>query len=146
MPGADLSSTDIQEAYQNIRNDKTSTNWMLINYENDRSDVLKLTATGEGGLNELKTKLKPADCGFAYARVEYANDKESKRVKFVLIIWIGSAVKVMRRAKVSVHAADVKQSLNAFSIEVAAEVQEDVDQDKIVTRLRKAGGASYDGV
>lgn len=30
----------------------------------------------------------------------FANDKESQREKFVLIIWIGSSVKVMRKAKV----------------------------------------------
>ncbi|KAG8978317.1 Required for respiratory growth protein 9 mitochondrial, partial [Tulasnella sp. 427] len=65
----------------------------------DRSDILTLTATGEGGLNELKDKLNDADCGFAYARVEFSNDKESKRVKFVLITWIGTEVKIMRRAK-----------------------------------------------
>ncbi|KAG8895057.1 hypothetical protein FRB99_000789 [Tulasnella sp. 403] len=144
--GADLNDPAIGEAYLDVRSDKTETNWLLLNYENEKSDILKLTETGTGGLNELKEKLKDEDCGFAYARVEYANDKESKRVKFVLIIWIGSAVKVMRKAKVSVHAADVKSKLSVFSIEVPAREHSDVDEEHIVTRLRKAGGASYDGV
>jgi len=141
-----LSDSAISEAYQDVRSDKTATNWLLINYVSERADTLKLTATGEGGLNELTTKLKAEDCGFAYARVEYANDKESKRVKFVLITWIGSKVGVMRKAKVSVHAAPVKRLLSSYSIDVSAGEQNEVDEEHIVTRLRKAGGASYDGV
>ncbi|KAG8955122.1 hypothetical protein FRC04_009579 [Tulasnella sp. 424] len=146
MSGANVSAPEIQQAYLDVRDDKTPTNWLLLNYESDRSDVLKLTATGENGLNELKDKLEDSDCGFGYARVEYSNDKESKRVKFVLITWIGENAKVMRKAKVSVHAADVKRVLSVFSIEVPAREKGDVDEEHIVTRLRKAGGASYDGV
>lgn len=38
-------------------------------------------------------------------RVQYANDKESKREKFILVVWIGPNCKVMRKAKVrSAHA------------------------------------------
>jgi hypothetical protein len=33
--------------------------------------------------------------------VKYANDDHSFREKFILVIWIGDEVKVMRRAKVS---------------------------------------------
>ncbi|KIO25375.1 hypothetical protein M407DRAFT_244097 [Tulasnella calospora MUT 4182] len=140
MAGADISSPDIQQAYRDVRDDKTATNWMLLNYENPRSDVLALTATGEGGLNELNEKLKEEDCGFAYARVEYSNDKESKRTKFVLITWIGEKAPIMRKAKISVHTADVKKLISVFSIEVPARSQEDVDEDHIVTRLRKVSG------
>jgi len=45
--------------------------------------------------------LSPEKASFAYVRVKYANDEESFREKFVLIVWIGADVKVMRRAKVS---------------------------------------------
>lgn len=67
----------------------------------------------------------------------------------------------MRRARVSVHAADVKKVLSAYSFEVNASSASDLKQvslprdldaaeygltrqDDIVTRLRKAGGANYD--
>jgi hypothetical protein len=59
-----------------------------------------LTATGTGGLDELKEKLDDNRASFAYARVQYSNDKESQREKFILIIWIGPNCKVMRKAKV----------------------------------------------
>ncbi|WAR53487.1 hypothetical protein PtB15_2B918 [Puccinia triticina] len=141
---ADVQDSTIQEAYDDVRNDKTSTNWLLLNYESERSDKLKLSATGSEGLNELKDKLEEDQASFVYARITYANDKESQRHKFILIIWIGPTVKIMRKAKLSVHRADVKSVLRQFSIEVPASSTEDLNEDSIVVQLRKAGGASYD--
>ncbi|KIM86733.1 hypothetical protein PILCRDRAFT_815983 [Piloderma croceum F 1598] len=143
---ADLSDPRIQEAYQDVRSDKSDTNWVLLDYETDRSDKLTVTQTGTGGLTELREVLQEGRASFAYVRVTYANDKESQREKFILIVWIGPECKVMRKAKISVHAADVKTVLRVYAIEVAAEKKEDLIEDPIVKRLRKAGGASYDGV
>jgi hypothetical protein len=68
--------------------------------QDDRSDKLVVTTTGTGGLAELQEKLDPAKASYAYARITYANDKESQREKFILITWIGSGCKIMRKAKV----------------------------------------------
>ncbi|KAH9951561.1 actin depolymerizing protein [Amylocystis lapponica] len=143
---ADCSDPQIDEAYQDVRSDKSETNWLLLDYESDRSDTLKLTSTGSGGLEELRDRLDESKASFAYVRVQYANDKESKREKFIFVVWIGPGCKVMRRAKISVHSADVKSALRAYSIEVAAREKDDLKEDPIIVRLRKAGGASYDGV
>ncbi|KAF8068889.1 ADF-like domain-containing protein [Lyophyllum atratum] len=145
MP-ADLSDPKIDEAYLDVRNDKSETNWLLLDYESDKSDKLALTQTGTGGLAELREVLDDTKASYAYARVTYSNDKESTREKFILVVWIGSKCKIMRRAKISVQAADVKAVLRVFSIEVPAREKEDLNEDPIVVRLRKAGGASYDGV
>jgi len=143
---ADVSDPKIDEAYQEVRSDKSETTWLLLDYEADRSDKLVLTETGTGGLNELREKLDESKASFAYVRVQYANDKESKREKFILVIWIGPSCKIMRKAKISVHTADVKQVLRVYSLEVPAREKDDLKEDPIVVRLRKAGGASYDGV
>jgi len=143
---ADVSDSEISTAYEEVRSNKTDTNWLLLDYEGPKSDKLKLTATGKGGLEELKTHLSDANASFAYVRVSYKNDEESQREKFFLVIWIGNGVKVMRRGKISVHSADVKTVLRTFSIEVAAKDKDDLDEGPIIARLRKAGGASYDGV
>ncbi|KAK7047351.1 hypothetical protein VNI00_006582 [Paramarasmius palmivorus] len=137
---ADLTDSAINEAYLDVRSDKSDTNWLLLDYEpddclilqSDRSDKLKVTQTGTGGLSELKEVLDDSKASFAYVRVQYSNDKESTREKFILVI--------------SVHAADVKNVLRVYSIEVAAREKDDLNEDPIVVRLRKAGGASYDGV
>ncbi|KAJ7598872.1 ADF-like domain-containing protein [Mycena floridula] len=143
---ADLTDPKINEAYLDVRDDKTETNWLLLDYESDRSDKLSLNQTGSGGLAELRDVLDDSKASYAYVRVSYSNDKESTREKFILVVWIGPQCKVMRKAKISVHAADVKGVLRVFSIEVAAREKDDLNEDPIVVRLRKAGGASYDGV
>jgi hypothetical protein len=63
-----------------------------------------LTSTGTGGLDELRDALDDSRASYAYARVQYANDKESQREKFVLVVWIGPGCKVMRKAKVTASA------------------------------------------
>ena len=44
--------------------------------KSDRSDKLKVTASGSGGITELKDKLDDGKASFAYVRVQYSNDKE----------------------------------------------------------------------
>ncbi|ADV20622.1 hypothetical protein I315_06851 [Cryptococcus gattii Ru294] len=141
---ADVSDPKIAEAYEQIRSNGGEETWMLLDYESEKSNKLVLTATGKGDLSELSAQLKPENASFAYAKVRYENDEHSFREKFILVIWIGENVKVMRRARVSVHAADVKKVLRAYSIEVSASTPTDLEQDDIVTRLRRAGGANYD--
>ncbi|WRT66951.1 uncharacterized protein IL334_003916 [Kwoniella shivajii] len=141
---ADVKDPKIAEAYEKIRTNNDETTWLLLDYESDKSNALTLTATGTGDVEELAQQFKPSRASFAYAKVKYVNDEHSFREKFVLIIWIGEDVKIMRRAKVSVHLADVKNVLRAYSIEVSASTPADLKQDDVVTRLRRAGGANYD--
>lgn len=74
------------QAYLKVRDDKQETNWLLLDYESDRSDKLKLTSTGTGGLAELRESLDDSKASFAYVRVKYSNDKESVREKFILVV------------------------------------------------------------
>ncbi|ELU41653.1 cofilin/tropomyosin-type actin-binding domain-containing protein [Rhizoctonia solani AG-1 IA] len=143
---ADVTQPEIAAAYENVRKNESDINWLVLKYESPSSDKLKLEATGTGGLAELceSGQLGDSEVVYAYVRVSYANDKESKREKFILISWIGTSAGVMR--KVSVHLADVKRKLAVYSIEVSAREMDDLKEEPIVIRLRKAGGASYDGV
>ncbi|KAL8287690.1 hypothetical protein RQP46_003548 [Phenoliferia psychrophenolica] len=141
---ADVSAPEIAAAYEDVRADKSATNWLLLDFAGDKSDKLELTGTGEGGLEELKTKLSDDRASFAYVRVSYANDKESQRSKFIFVTWIGPSVRIMRKAKIGVQQGTVKDVLRQASIDVPASTLEDLDEEPIVVRLRKAGGASYD--
>jgi len=141
---ADVKDPKIAEAYEKVRKNDDETMWLLCDYASDKSDALTLTKTGTGGLDEFAASLEPQRASYGYVRVKYANDDHSFREKFILVIWIGEGVKVMRRAKVSVHTSDVKHVLRAFSIEVSASNPGDLKEDEIVQRLRRAGGANYD--
>ncbi|CAE7087546.1 unnamed protein product [Rhizoctonia solani] len=145
---ADVTQPEIKAAYEDVRAKTSDTNWLAIKYESARSNKLKLIATGTGGLEELRTSehLEKTDIAYVYAQVSYSNDKESQREKFILVTWIGEDVTGIRKGKVSVHAADVKKVLNTYSIDIAARELDDLLEEPIVVRLRKAGGASYDGV
>lgn len=68
----------------------------------------------------------------------------SQRVKFVLIPWCGESVGIMRKAKLGVQMADVKNVIRNFHIEVPANHVQDLSENEIMTRLRRAGGANYD--
>ncbi|KAL7625875.1 hypothetical protein AAE478_005098 [Parahypoxylon ruwenzoriense] len=143
MSGVD--SPEILAAYDAVRSDKDTTNWLLLSYTGAVGDKVVLTKTGTGGLAELARELDDGQAQYGYARVEYANDTESTRVKFVLIIWIGEGTKVMRKARVSIESGSVKRVLSHHSISVDARDRADLDEQDIVMRLRRAGGADYNG-
>ncbi|KAI0513295.1 hypothetical protein F5B22DRAFT_611988 [Xylaria bambusicola] len=140
-----LDSQEIKDAYDAVRSDKDETNWLLISYAAPTGRDLKLSGTGKGGLSELAAHLDDGQAQWGYARVEYANDTESKRVKFILVVWIGASTKVMRKARVGFETAEVKKVLSHHSIQVDATDRGDLDEKDVVPRLRRAGGADYNG-
>jgi serine protease inhibitor len=57
-----------------------------LDYESEKSDKLKLSQVGTGGLTELREALDDSKASYAYVRITYANDKESTRQKFILVV------------------------------------------------------------
>jgi hypothetical protein len=140
-----MDSDDILAAYESIRSDKEPNNWLLLSDDPSARNKLMLAGQGSGGLAELTPLLDDQSVQYAYLRQEYANDKESTRVKFALIVWIGRDIKPLRRGRVFSEAAEVKRVLSHYSIQVDASTKGDLIEDDIITRLRKAGGADYNG-
>ncbi|KAI0968688.1 hypothetical protein F4678DRAFT_195954 [Xylaria arbuscula] len=140
-----LDAPEILAAYDAVRSDKDETNWLLISYAGAVGDKVKLSGTGKGGLSELATQFDDGQAQYGYVRVEYANDSESKRVKFVLVVWIGSGTKVMRKARVGFETGAVRKVLAHHSIQVDATDRGDLEEKDVVARLRRAGGADYNG-
>ncbi|KAJ8487675.1 hypothetical protein ONZ45_g14248 [Pleurotus djamor] len=67
-----------RSAYLDVRSDKTETNWLLLDYQSDRSDTLTVTQTGTGGLTELREVLDDSKASFAYVRISvHAADVKS---------------------------------------------------------------------
>ncbi|KXS20333.1 actin depolymerizing protein [Gonapodya prolifera JEL478] len=134
----------IAEAYEDVRNDSTPTDWLLVEYVDDKTDKLKLAAKGTGGLAEFKSRLTNDKAAFGYVRLVLSNDGLSKRAKFLLVTWVPPGVKVMRKAKVSVHISDVKQVIKVFSVEVSGSQMDELREDDILLKAKKAMGANYD--
>lgn len=145
---------------------------VVFGYEGNSKIVVK--GSGTGGLDELKGSLEDDQVHYGYLRVT-SGDSESKRSKFVFISWVGEKVGPLKRAKVSVHKASVKQIVQvsfstppplapsfhhpsnarrfnlllfhpqSYAIEVHAEKQDELQEEDILARVRKAGGADYSG-
>ncbi|KAJ2086642.1 hypothetical protein EV179_005473 [Coemansia sp. RSA 487] len=132
-------------AYEDVRDDKSETMWMLLEFdEATKADELRVTAKGTGDIEELKEKLSDDAPAFGYIRVPMANDELSQRTKFVLISWCGKNTKVMRRARLGIQKGELKRVIDSFSIEIPADDTDDLDAKEILLQLKKAGGANYD--
>jgi len=101
-----------------------------------------LYATGQGGWAEFTKTFDDGVVQFGFVRVT-TGDNESKRAKFVFVSWIGSSVGALARAKVSVHKASVKEVIRDFACEIHAETRDELDEEKVLDKVTKAGGANY---
>ncbi|KAI8097289.1 uncharacterized protein BX664DRAFT_326037 [Halteromyces radiatus] len=139
-----VSDPAITEAYEDVRDDTTETNWAFFDFANGKPDRLKVAGCGTGGLKEFIGTLQSDVAGWGYVRLNLSNDDYSHRVKFILVPWCGESVGVMRRAKLSIQIAEVKNVIRSYHIEVPASHLTDLEEQDIMTRLRKANGANYD--
>ncbi len=96
----------ILSATELARNDVSIQYRVVYGYEGNNKIVVQ--GSGSGGLEELKGILQDDQVHYGYLRV-VSGDSESKRAKFVFISWVGEKVGALKRAKVSVHKASVKQ-------------------------------------
>lgn len=153
----------IEEAYEAVRNDKDETTWLLVTAA--KGNKLSLTATGtdkcfvddkdsteeedgspKNAIVAARNALDDAEIQYAYVRVEYANDSESTRTKFLLVTWMGPSAGMMRRARVTTEAGDIQSKiLRHYSKEFRTDDKKELKHAEIVTALRKAGGADYNG-
>lgn len=128
----------INEAYEDVRNDSSSTTWVLLEY--DEKDI-KLSKKGED-YGEFLDELADDNRYYCYVRM-MTGDEMSKRAKFALISWCGAGVSPMKKAKMSTDKGFVKSVINSFSVEILADEKSDVSEDTVRTLLVKAGGANY---
>jgi len=137
----DVSNPELAPAYQEVRSDSNDTNWVVFGYE---GNAIQVQGKGSGDLDELKGTLAEDQVQYGYLRV-ISGDAESKRAKFVFISWVGERVSPLKRAKVSVHKASVKQVIQSYAVEVHAERLEELSNEELLSKVRKAGGADYSG-
>ncbi|KAJ3428443.1 coactosin [Anaeramoeba flamelloides] len=140
---ANVEDPAIEEAYNDVRDDNTETNWMACGYVGKTND-LEMIGSGSGGIDEMKSLFDPTLVIYGYLRV-IAGDEESKRPKFVFVVWVGENCGVMRRARVSVHKSDVKKVIKQFAVEWPGTELSEFEYEDIMKQVRKVGGADYQG-
>ncbi|XP_069755381.1 drebrin isoform X2 [Narcine bancroftii] len=86
-------------AYEDVINEKTSTDWALYTYE-DQTDNLKLADSGAGGLQEIATKFDNQSVMYGFCSIK---DSGSGLPKYVLINWVGEDVDDHRKCTCASH-------------------------------------------
>lgn len=125
-------------AYNDVRNDDSETNWCCLLYQNNK---ICLDSKGTD-FEELISKFGDSDRAYAFLRI-VTGDELSKRMKFVLIVWVGPNVTAIKKAKMSTDKASVKKIFTSFANEMMFEDISDVTLEYIKEETMKAGGANY---
>merc|ERR1711991_233994 len=137
----DCEDPALYEAYEDVRNDKTDTDWALCGYTQD-GKALEVRGSGTGGPNEMKNSFVDDEPMYGYLRVT-AGDEESIRQKFVLVSWCGPSVKALKKAKMSVHKASFKKVFREYAVERHYTEIEEIDAEEVRQMVIASGGANY---
>ncbi|XP_037539314.1 coactosin-like protein [Nematolebias whitei] len=128
-----------REAYNDVRDDNTETNWAAFKYEGSM-----IVPAGQGTAYEDFKKLCTDDERlFGFIRFT-TGDAMSKRAKFTLITWIGENISGLQRAKISTDKTLVKDVVQNFAKEFMISDPRELEEDYLRKELKKAGGANYD--
>ncbi|CAF4335880.1 unnamed protein product, partial [Adineta steineri] len=71
----DLSNEEFKQAWEDVRNDATDTNWILLAY--GEHDEIQLRGKGPGGLKDMKRKLHDNQIYVGVIRVKAVDEHGS---------------------------------------------------------------------
>mmetsp|Transcript_10300 Transcript_10300/g.23851 ORF Transcript_10300/g.23851 Transcript_10300/m.23851 type:complete len:221 (-) Transcript_10300:60-722(-) len=137
----DVSATNLKDAIADVRSDSSETTWCVFTYQGKTTIVLK--SKGTGGMDAMKAGLDDAEVSYCLLRVE-SGDQESRRVKFVFLVYVGPSVGGLTKGRVGGHKGDIKQLMGQSHVDFQTDDPEDLTEENIKDRLAKASGANYD--
>lgn len=132
------------EAYGEVFADEHDTDWCCLTYEGRK---LKCNAKGAGGLAELQNTFDDGLVQYALLRMIKMDDGgDSKRVKFVFIVWVGENAPAMKKGSVTSHKPMVGDLFKGHHVSQSVMERSELATlgDDIMAALVKAGGANYD--
>jgi len=135
----DLSDPKIAEAYENVRDDSSDYDWLLLGYGTSKK-ALQLYGSGTGGLTEFASKLGNSEVLYGYVRVKYG---DSARAKFVMVTYVPEGLSGLSKAKANMHKPSVDQFLKYHHVQVNATTTSDLQEATVQAKLASAGGANY---
>ena len=118
-----------------------ATNWATFGYEGKKKIVVQ--ASGDGGYDEWLASLKDDQAQYSLLRL-ITGDRESKRVKFVMILWLGPNLGMVSKGRCGMHKGSVKDFIGQTHIEMTGEDREELTLAIIKDKLKRSAGADYD--
>jgi len=131
----------IKRAIQDLRNDGSPTNWVLLTYDGPNSNVITLAGSGSGGSSELISHLKDDNVGYGLVRQDERYD-DSIRVMFAYVNWVGENIHRMLKARLGTHSGSVKSLLTPYHADIDATNHNEISPDIITTTIRRTMGTA----
>jgi len=135
-----LDEEAIQHAIKAVRANNDETDWMLMGYDGS-SNHIKLVATGSGDLDELITHLKDDQILYGLYRTTDTIDN-TVAVKFVMIVWVGEKVPIIRKARITTHKGDVTNCLGQYHVDVHCSNLGEINEDIVKDLVQRASGTA----
>jgi len=130
----------VQKALEDIRNDSSTTTWIVLGYDNQREDALMLVGTGVGGISALNPLLADDQVSYAVLTVEFVEGDYTSK-KYVFLTWVGPEVKPLFKARSSQHRNQLYKFVNKtlqLGGEYPALTREDLSEDLLKEKLTGA--------
>ena len=142
---ADVSDPVLRQWAEEVKDDANPVSWLLYGYSGKSKIAPRVKGSGEAEeyWGEFLSHLSDDEILFALVRV-VMGDSESRRPKFILVVWLGSNVGVMKRAPVGMQKGDVKKVLGAIHLELEVDTVDELELDAVKKQLKKSMGADYD--
>ncbi|KAJ8910282.1 hypothetical protein NQ315_016099 [Exocentrus adspersus] len=128
----------IQNAWKDVLNGKSETNWALFGYEG-QTNVVKVISTGCNGIEEMREDLNSGKIMYGFVKV---TDPKTSLDKCVLINWQGEGANTVRKGMCANHLRDIENFFRGANITINARNEDEVDSEIIIDKLKK-GGSEY---
>ena len=139
---ADVSDKTLSEWAQEVKDDLNPVSWLVYGYSGKSKIVPRVKGSGEaeGYWEEFRAHLSEDQLLFALVRI-IMGDAESRRPKFVFIIWLGRNVGVLQKARVGMEKNDIKRVVGAIHLEIETDDTREIELDAVKKQLKKSMGA-----
>ncbi|XP_051789801.1 drebrin isoform X2 [Erpetoichthys calabaricus] len=122
---------ELLTAYQDVIDEKSSTDWALYTYE-DNSNDLTLASSGGGGLPEITVCFDNSRVMYGFCSLK---DPISILPRYILINWVGEDVPDARKCACASHVAMIAEFFQGVDVIINASSMEDIDPAAIGQRL-----------
>jgi hypothetical protein len=133
-----VDEADANAKLEDVRDDKSDTNWVVYGHEGAK---LKVLGSGSGGLGEMEAFFTEGDIVYGVLAMKVKDEdggSEYATTKYVFISWVGPAVKPLVKARSSQVRVALYRHAKTF-LQLAAEMQvldrADISEQKILEKL-----------
>jgi len=130
----------IKAAFKQLRADNDATDWVLLGYEGNTNKI-HLVGKGDSGLHEFIPLLKEDQIFYGLYRTTDTIDN-TVAVKFVLIIWVGEKVAMIRKARIATHKGDITGFVGQYHVDLNCSNLNEINDDIVRDLVQRASGTA----